>query len=406
MKVDFIFSKCDDYLVAKELREKGYYPYFQPINSGASNTVEINGKQLIMIGSNNYLGLTDHEHVIEKSIKAIEKYGSGCTGSRFLNGTLDLHEELESRLTKFMKSEGVLVFSTGFQTNLGVISALANKRDVIIADRENHASLVDGCRLSFGKTIKYKHDDMDDLERILVYISESDSGKLIVTDGVFSMGGDIANLPRICELAKKYNARILVDDAHSIGVLGESGRGTASHFGLENQIDLITGTFSKSFASIGGFVAGEKVVMDYIKHNSRALIFSASMPPASVAATLGALDIIESEPERREKLWENTKFIKEGFERLGFNILKSSTPIVPVFIGDDMKTFEFWRLLFKNGVFVNPIVSPAVPPGMALLRTSYMATHTKDELHQVLDIFTRIGLQLGVIKEPVIANAS
>lgn len=401
-----IFSKCYNYLDAKEVKEKGYYPYFQPINSGAATTVEINGSRLIMIGSNNYLGLTQHEHVIEASKKAIEKYGSGCTGSRFLNGTLDIHEELEDRLAKFMGTEAVLVFSTGFQTNLGVISPLANKRDIIVADRENHASLVDGCRLSFGKTIKYKHDDMNDLERILIHFSESEVGKLIVTDGVFSMGGDIANLPKICELAKKYDARIMVDDAHSIGVLGESGRGTASHFNLDDQVDLITGTFSKSFASIGGFVAGEAQVLDFIQHNSRALIFSASMPPAAVAATIAALDIIESEPERRERLWENTKFMKEGFAQLGFNTLNTTTPIIPVLIGDDGKTFEFWRLLFEAGVFVNPIVSPAVPPGMALLRTSYMATHTEDELQQVLDIFARIGSQLGVIGEPVVANVS
>ncbi|MCH8125230.1 aminotransferase class I/II-fold pyridoxal phosphate-dependent enzyme [candidate division KSB1 bacterium] len=401
-----IFSKCFNYLDARKARKEGYYPYFQPINSGAANTVEINGKHLIMIGSNNYLGLTQHEHVIEASIKAVEKYGSGCTGSRFLNGTLDIHEELEDRLAKFMRREAALIFSTGFQTNLGVISPLGSKRDTIVFDRENHASLLEGCRLSFSKILKYKHNDMTDLERILANIANSNVGKLIVTDGVFSMGGDIVDLPRICKLAKKYDARIMVDDAHSIGVFGESGRGTASHFGLDDEVDLITGTFSKSFASIGGFVAGDKLVLDYIKHHSRALIYSASMPPAAVAATIAALDIIESEPERRERLWENVKIMKEGFTRLGFNIGNTETPIIPVIIGDDANTFAFWRLLFDNGIFVNPVVSPAVPSGKALLRTSYMATHTKDELHQVLEVFSQIGSQLGIIKELDMTNVS
>ncbi len=393
-----ILDKSYNYLDAKKAREEGYYPYFKPIHSGAGSYVEIDGRRLLMIGSNNYLGLTQHEHVIECSRQAIERFGTGCTGSRLLNGTLELHEELEDRLAKFMKREKALVFSTGFQTNLGVIAPLAGKHDVIIADRDNHASLVDGCRLSFAKTVKYKHSDMDDLERVLAHFSKNEVGKIIVTDGVFSMGGDLANLPRICELAKKYDARVLVDDAHSIGVLGESGRGTASHFGLDGEVDLITGTFSKSFASIGGFVAGDEVVLDYIKHNSRSLIFSASMPPAAVAATIAALNIIESEPERRERLWEKTRIMKEGFEKLSFDTGVTQTPIIPVVVGEDLKTFAFWKALFESGVFVNPVVSPAVPPGYALLRTSYMATHCPEELRGVLHIFGRIGRKLGIIE--------
>lgn len=393
-----IFDKCTNFTEAREARENGYYPYFKPIHSGAETFAIIDGKRLIMIGSNNYLGLTQHEHIKEAAIKAVEKFGSGCTGSRFLNGTLELHEELEYRLAKFMNRDRALIFSTGFQTNLGTISTIAGKKDFIIADRENHASIVDGCRLSFGKTLKYRHSDMEDLERVFAQFSGDEAGLLIATDGVFSMGGDIANLPRIVELAKKYNARVFVDDAHSIGVLGKNGRGTASHFGLEKDVDITMGTFSKSFGSLGGFVVGDELVIDYIKHHARALIFSASMPPAAVASTIAALDIMESEPERQKKLWQNTQKMKEGFTKLGFNTGNSETPIIPVIIGDDQKTFNFWHLLFDNGVFVNPVISPAVPPDMALLRTSYMATHTDEELDEVLSIFEKIGKQLGIIE--------
>jgi len=393
-----IFEKCYNYTAAKHARENGYYPYFKAIHSGAESYAIIDGKRLIMIGSNNYLGLTQHEHVKEAAIKAVEKYGSGCTGSRFLNGTLELHEQLEDRLAKFMRRDRALIFSTGFQTNLGTISTLAGKKDIIVADRENHASIVDGTRLSFGKTVKYRHNDMEDLDRVLAQFSNKDSGLMIATDGVFSMGGDIVDLPTLVKLAKKYDARIFLDDAHSVGVLGDCGRGTANHFGLDAEIDITMGTFSKSFATLGGFIVGDDLVIDYIKHHARALIFSASIPPAGVASTIAALDIMENEPERIEKLWKNTHKMKEGFTKLGFNTGESATPIIPVFIGDFAKTLEFWRLLFDAGVFVNPVVSPGVAPGMELLRTSYMATHSDNMLDEVLDIFEKIGKQLEIIE--------
>ncbi len=392
-----LFDKCRNYTAAREAIKAGYYPYFKAIQSGAETSVEIDGKNFIMIGSNNYLGLTQHPKVKEAAIKAVEKYGSGCTGSRFLNGTLDIHEELEYRLAKFMRREAALTFSTGFQTNLGTIATLITKDDVIFGDRDNHASIVDGCRLAFGRLVKYRHNDMKDLDRLLQRFDHV-TGKLIVTDGVFSMGGDIVNLPELVTIAEKHNAKVFVDDAHSIGVLGKHGRGTAEHYGLEDRVDIVMGTFSKSFASIGGFIASDAEVIDFIKHNARALIFSASMPPAAVAATLAALDIIESEPERRTRLWQNTKKMQEGFSKLGFNIGNTQTPIVPIIIGDNMKTFTFWRALFNEGVFVNPVISPAVPPGMSLLRTSYMATHSDAELDKVLYLFEKIGKQLGVIE--------
>lgn len=392
-----LFDKCRNYTAAREAIKAGYYPYFKAIQSGAETSVEIDGKNFIMIGSNNYLGLTQHPKVKEAAIKAVEKYGSGCTGSRFLNGTLDIHEELEYRLAKFMHREAALTFSTGFQTNLGTIATLITKDDVIFGDRDNHASIVDGCRLAFGRLVKYRHNDMKDLDRLLQRFDHV-TGKLIVTDGVFSMGGDIVNLPELVTIAEKHNAKVFVDDAHSIGVLGKHGRGTAEHYGLEDRVDIVMGTFSKSFASIGGFIASDAEVIDFIKHNARALIFSASMPPAAVAATLAALDIIESEPERRTRLWQNTKKMQEGFSKLGFNIGNTQTPIVPIIIGDNMKTFTFWRALFNEGVFVNPVISPAVPPGMSLLRTSYMATHSDAELDKVLYLFEKIGKQLGVIE--------
>ncbi|OQX59581.1 8-amino-7-oxononanoate synthase [candidate division KSB1 bacterium] len=392
-----LFDKCRNYTAAREAIKAGYYPYFKAIQSGAETSVEIDGRNFIMIGSNNYLGLTQHPKVKEAAIKAVEKYGSGCTGSRFLNGTLDIHEELEYRLAKFMRREAALTFSTGFQTNLGTIATLISKDDVIFGDRDNHASIVDGCRLAFGRLVKYRHNDMKDLDRLLQRFDHV-TGKLIVTDGVFSMGGDIVNLPELVTIAEKHNAKVFVDDAHSIGVLGKHGRGTAEHYGLEDRVDIVMGTFSKSFASIGGFIASDAEVIDFIKHNARALIFSASMPPAAVAATLAALDIIESEPERRTRLWQNTKKMQEGFSKLGFNIGNTQTPIVPIIIGDNMKTFTFWRALFNEGVFVNPVISPAVPPGMSLLRTSYMATHSDAELDKVLYLFEKIGKQLGVIE--------
>ena len=391
-----LFDKCRNFTRAKELMATGIYPYFKAIQSGAGSKITVDGREVIMIGSNNYLGLTQHPKVKQALISAAEKYGSGCTGSRFLNGTLDLHEELEQKLAQFMGKEAALVFSTGFQTNLGTISAIMGRDDLIFADSENHASIVDGCRLSFGKTIKYKHNDILDLERRLKSHNHV-TGKLIITDGVFSMGGDIANLPQIVKLAKKYNAKIFVDDAHSIGILGEHGNGTASHFGLTDKVDITMGTFSKSLASIGGFIAGDEDVIHYIKHHSRPLIFSASMPPSAVATVIAALDIIQNEPERRERLWKNTKKMKQGFEKLGFNTGNSQTPIIPVIIGEDEMTFYFWKRLFESGVYANPVISPAVPRGMALIRTSYMATHTEEELKRVLEIFEKIGKEVAII---------
>lgn len=392
-----LFDKCRNFTEAQEAIKGGWYPYFKAIQSGAETSVIIDNQKFVMIGSNNYLGLTQHPKVLEAAKKAIDQYGSGCTGSRFLNGTLALHEELETRLANFMKREAVLTFSTGFQTNLGVISSLIGKDDLLFADRDNHASLVDGSRLAFGKTVKYRHGDMDDLERVLKMYKDI-PGKLIAADGVFSMGGDILNLPRIVELGKTYNAKIYVDDAHSIGVLGAHGRGTAEHYGLEDKVDLVMGTFSKSFASLGGFVAGDAIVVDYIKHHARSLIFSASMPPASVAATIAALDIIENEPERRERLWKITNRMKTNYHEMGFNTGNSQTPVIPIIIGDDMTTFRFWQELWKNRIFANPVISPAVPPGMSLIRTSYMATHTDEEMDYVLETFRKIGKSLGVIE--------
>ena len=391
-----IFQKCYDFTTAREVMALGLYPYFHPLSSGQDTGVVIDGKPMIMIGSNNYLGLTSHPEVKKAAIKAVEKYGSGCSGSRFLNGTLDLHVELEERLARFVKKEAALVFSTGFQTNLGAISTLVTKHDYVITDRSDHASIFDGCRLSFGDTVKYKHNDMEDLERVLSGL-EHESGKLIVVDGVFSMEGDVADLPQIVKLAKRFGVRVMVDDAHGIGVMGPNGRGTAEYFGLEGQIDLIMGTFSKSFASLGGFIAGEEEVIHYVKHISRELIFSASMPPAAVAATLKALEIIQSEPERRARLWEITRRMHEEYKNLGFDIGVSETPVIPIIVGEDLQTFKFWKELFDQGVFANPIVSPAVPKGKALIRTSYTATHTDKQMDRVLEVFAGVGKKMNVL---------
>lgn len=391
-----LFDKCREFTEAREVMGMGLYPYFRVIDSAPGPEVTIQGKKLIMIGSNNYLGLTNHPKVKEAAIAATRKYGSGCTGSRFLNGTLDLHVELEDKLAEFARQEAALVFSTGFQTNLGTISCLVGKSDVLLIDRSDHASIVDGCRLSFGKTFKFIHNDMEDLERILAGLNNG-GGRLIVVDGVFSMEGDIANLPEIVRLAEEYSARVMVDDAHAVGVLGAGGRGTAEHFGLEDKIDLIMGTFSKSFASIGGFIAGDENVIHYVKHFSRELIFSASPPPAAVASCLAALEIMKTEPERRERLWEITHRMHKEFRRLGFDIGTTQTPIIPILIGEDLDTFRFWRLLTDEGLFTNPIVSPAVAKGQALIRTSYTATHTDEQLDRVLEVFERVGKKTGVI---------
>jgi 8-amino-7-oxononanoate synthase len=391
-----LFEKCKRFTEAKKVMAAGYYPFFIPISSGQDTQVTVRGKEMIMIGSNNYLGLTSHPEVKQAAIDAIKIYGAGCTGSRFLNGTLDIHEDLERKLAQFMNKESALVFSTGFQTNLGTISALVNKGEYIITDRSDHASIVDGCRLSFGKVLKFRHNSMSDLKRVLSTCPKN-SGKLIVIDGVFSMEGDIAKLPDIVELAKKYHARVMVDDAHSIGVLGKNGRGTAEHFNLEDEVDIIMGTFSKSFASIGGFIAAKEEVIHYIKHFSRALIFSASPPPAAVATVSKALDIITAEPERRERLWQIARKMHEGYRALGFDIGDTETPIIPILIGEDMKTFKFWKMLFDEGIFANTAISPAVPPGTARIRTSYTATHTDDQMNRVLEVFEKVGKKMEVI---------
>jgi 8-amino-7-oxononanoate synthase len=391
-----LFEKCGNYQDARQVEAAGLYPYFRKISSSPDTQVIAEGKEVIMIGSNNYLGLTNHPDVIEAIHKAVDKYGSGCTGSRFLNGTLDIHVMLEEELAEFMGREAALVFSTGFQTNLGTISTLVGKDDMIFGDRANHASIVDGCRLVFGKFEKYKHNNMEDLERVLARDGSS-RGKLIATDGVFSMEGDIADLPKITKLASKYNARLMVDDAHSIGVLGDNGRGTAEHYHLEDKVDIVMGTFSKSFASLGGFIVADEEVIHYIKHHSRALIFSASPPPAAVAAVRATLKILQSEPQRRARLWEITRRVHKEFTGMGFDIGPTQTPIVPIFIGEDMKTFAFWKALTEAGLFTNPIISPAVPPGRALIRTSYTATHTDQQIDRVLETFHQIGKKFGII---------
>ena len=390
-----IFDKCFRFDKAKTLISHGLYPYFRVIESAQDPEIIMNGRKMIMVGSNNYLGLTSHPKVKEAAIEAIKKYGTGCAGSRFLNGTLDIHVKLEEKLASFIRKESALIFSTGFQVNLGVISALVGKDDVAIIDKMDHASIIDGCRLSFGEVKKFKHNDMSDLKRLLTEYEDKD--KLIVVDGVFSMEGDIANLPEIVALAKKYGARIMVDDAHGIGVLGKTGRGTAEHFGLEDEVDLIMGTYSKSLASIGGFISGSADTIHYIKHLARPLIFSASPPPASVAAVGAAIDIIENEPERREQLWKNTTKMLNGFKNLGFDTGHSQTPIIPVIVGEDEKAFLMAMMLQEEGVFANVAVTPAVPAGMALIRTSYMATHTDEHLNIVLKAFEKVGRKLGII---------
>jgi 8-amino-7-oxononanoate synthase len=375
----------------------GLYPYFRLISSGQDPMVSMNGHQIIMLGSNNYLGLTNHPEIKRAAAEALEKYGTGTAGSRFLNGTLDIHVRLEERLAAFMKREAALTFSTGFQVNLGVISSLVDRRDVVILDSLDHACILDGARLSFGRILKFPHNNMVALEERLRNVGE-DRGKLIVVDGVFSMEGDLANLPRIVELAARYGARLMVDDAHGIGVLGEHGRGTAEHFGLEPETDLVMGTFSKSLATVGGFIAGDRRVVDWVKHQARSLIFSASPPPASVASVIKAIEIIEREPERRQRLWENTRFMMRELTNLGFDTGSSETPVIPLVVGEDLTAFRMTIRLQEEGVFVNPVVSPGVPPGRALIRTSYMATHTREQLERALDAFGKVGRELGVIQ--------
>jgi len=390
-----IFEKCLAYTDAREAIKNGSYPFFIPMTGNEGTETIFQGRRLIMCGSNNYLGLTTHPKVREAAKKAIDRFGTSCTGSRFLNGTLELHEQLEHELALWVGKEAALVFSTGMQTNLGTVSSLIARDDVVILDKEDHASIVDGARLGYGKIERFRHNDMDHLERVLKSIPDT-QGRMIVVDGLFSMEGDMADLPNLAPLAKKYGARIMVDDAHGMGVLG-GGRGTAAHFGMTNDVDLIMSTFSKSFASLGGFVAGDDQVIHYIKHHARSLIFSASIPASNAAAALAALEVMKTEPERVERVIKNGDIMRKGFKELGFNIGHSVTPIVPILIGDDQRTFLFWRLLFDAGVFVNPVISPAVSQGHQLLRTSYMATHTEEQLNRVLEIFAKVGKDLGVI---------
>jgi len=390
-----LFDKCFNYSTAKDAQASGLYPYFLPLAESEGTVAEFNGRKLIMCGSNNYLGLTTHPEVQEAAREAITRFGSSCTGSRFLNGSLELHERLENELAEWVQKDSALIFSTGMQVNLGTISSLVGRKDYIILDKEDHASIVDGARLSYGEMIRFRHNDMDDLQNKLSRLPE-DSGKLLVVDGLFSMEGDIAPLPEIVPICKQYHVRIMVDDAHAVGVLGK-GRGTAAHFGITDEIDLIMGTFSKSFASIGGYIAGNEDVIHYIKHHARSLIFSASIPGPNAAAALAALNIMRREPERIERVNQIAVKMRREYQNLGFDIGSSETPVIPIILGDDMLTLRTWKLLFENGIFVNPVLSPATPPGRQLLRTSYMATHTDEQLDQVLSVLSKVGKELALI---------
>lgn len=390
-----IFDKCINYKDPDKVIEAGVYPYFRMIESQQDPVVMMDGREVVMCGSNNYLGLTSHPKVKEAAIQAIRRYGTGCAGSRFLNGTLDIHVELEEKLAHFFRKEAALVFATGYQTNLGVLSTVIGRGDVAISDRLNHASIVDGLRLSHGEVKKFRHNDMEDLERVLEGVR--DRNKMVVVDGVFSMEGDLSPVDEIVALRQKHDFGIMVDDAHGVGVLGRTGRGTAEHFGVEDDVDIIMGTYSKSLATIGGFVVASADIIKYLKHLSRSMIFSASLAPALVAAVSCALDIIENEPERRERLWANTHRMMEGFKSYGFDIGEAASPIIPVVVGDDMLAFKVALMLQDEGVFSNPVVSPATPPGRALIRTSYMATHTDEHLDRVLEAFVKVGRQVGLI---------
>lgn len=389
-----LLDKCRRFTRANELRECGLYPYFRVIESAQDTEVVIDGKKMLMLGSNSYMGLTNDPRIKEAATKAVEKYGSGCAGSRFLNGTLDIHIELEEKFADFLGKEAAIVFTTGYQTNLGVISALVGREDGVFIDRTDHASIVDGARLSFGKVHKFAHNDVADLDRLL---GQSNArGKMVVVDGIYSMEGDIAHLPDIVKVARRHNAAIFVDDAHSVGVLGSRGNGTADHFGLTDEVEVIAGTFSKSLASIGGYVGADREVIDYLKHHSRALIFSASMAPACVAATSKALDIIVAEPWRREHLWRNTHFMLEGLRHMGLDTGDSETPIMPVVIGGLEECFAVWKMLHDAGLFVNPVVAPATPPDRALIRLSVMATHTIEQLTRALETIDEVTRKVGV----------
>jgi len=387
-----LYDKCKKFTEAKKVKAMGFYPYFRVISSEQDTEVIVNSKKTLMLGSNSYLGLTNHPKVKEASIAAIKKYGTGCAGSRFLNGTLDIHIKLEEILADLVGKESALAYSTGFQANLGVLSTIVGRGEYLILDKYDHASIIDGSRLSLGKLLRYKHNNMDDLERILQKIK--DKAKLIVVDGIFSMEGDIAKLPEIIKLAKKYNSRVMVDDAHSIGVLGKNGSGTSDHFGLTDEVDIIMGTFSKSLASIGGFIAGDEIMIHYLEHFSRPYIFSASLPPASAASVIAAIDIMKSEPDRIDRLWQNTNKMQKGFKEMGYDIGVSETPIIPLHVGDMMTTFKMWKILADDGIFINPIIPPAVPPNDCLIRTSFMATHTDQQLNIALEKFEKVGKKI------------
>ena len=393
-----LFKKCYSLENVKKAKEKGIYPYFHQLNSKQGPEVVMEGKDIIMIGSNNYLGLTSHPEVIEAGVEALKQYGSGCSGSRFLNGTLTSHVELESELASFLQKEDVVTFSTGFQSNLGIISAIAGRNDYILCDKENHASIYDGCRLSFAKMVRYEHSDMQDLENKLKNIDTTVSGILIVTDGVFSMSGEICKLPEIVALAKKYGARVMVDDAHGLGVLGAHGRGTAEHFGLEDDVDVYMGTFSKSLASLGGYMAAKKEVCEYVRHVSRPFIFCASITPANVACARAALKILKREPERVKALHDISAYMRKGLKQNNVNIIDSQTPIIPIYTYEDEKAFIACKMLFDRGVYVNPVVSPATPVGYALLRTSYTATHTEAQMDVAIEKISEVLKMLEVIK--------
>ena len=391
-----VFEKCSKFTAAKEAMASGYYPYFIPLTENEGTEAVYHGHRLIMCGSNNYLGLTTHPKVRQAALDAINRYGTSCTGSRFLNGTIELHEQLEHELADWVHKEAALVFSTGMQTNLGTISAIVGRDDVAVLDKQDHASIVDGAYLSWGETMRFRHNEMSDLERVLKKIPEK-NGRLVVVDGLYSMEGDIAPLPEIIPLCKKYGARLMVDDAHAMGILG-GGRGTAAHFNMTDGVDLIMSTFSKSFASLGGFIAGDEDVIHFIKHTARAMIFSASIPPANAAAALAALHVMRDEPERVQRLIEIADYMRKEYRRLGFDIGKSESPIIPIHIGDDMRTLMISKSLFDAGIFVNPVISPAVPEGCQLLRTSYMATHTDAQLNKVLETMARVGKQVGLLQ--------
>jgi len=394
-----LFQKCWSFTRADEIKAAGFYPYFRPIEENEGPVVMIEGRKIIMAGSNNYLGLTSDPRVKDAAVKAVLKYGTGCSGSRYLTGTLDLHIKLEERLAAFFGKEGCLLFSTGYQTAQGIIPTLVQKGDYVVSDKDNHACIVAGnlmAKGAFAEFVRYKHNDMDDLERVLSKLPP-ESAKLVVSDGVFSTTGTIVDLPPLVAAAHRHNARILIDDAHSTGVIGKGGRGTASHYGLEKEVDMTMGTFSKTFSSLGGFVVSDTAVINYLKHHAFALIFSASPTPAAVAAALASLEIMQKEPERMDRLIANADKMRKGFHAMGFNVIDSQTAIVPLIIGEDTKTFIFWRALFDAGVFVNAFVSPGVPPGMAMLRTSYMATHEDVHLNRILEVFGEIGKKLGVI---------